>query len=97
MTYTVHLTSSARRDRDHVLAWYDAEAPHQTGRFIDEFYALARRIGEFPQSTPIVYRGTRRASLKVFPYQVWYRVHEDTKVVEIIALLHHRQDQNRSE
>ncbi|MEV4900903.1 type II toxin-antitoxin system RelE/ParE family toxin [Citricoccus sp. NPDC055426] len=96
MTYAVHLTPSARRDRDHILAWYDTEAPHQTGRFIDEFYALARRLSEFPQSTPVVYRGTRRASLKVFPYQIWYRIHENTRLVEIIAVLHHRQNPSRA-
>lgn len=91
MTYQVRLTSNARRDRDRVLIWYDAEAPEQTERFIDEFYVSARRLGDFPHSGPVVRRGTRRVSLHVFPYQLWYRVHEDAKVVEIIAVLHHRQ------
>lgn len=43
-------------------------------------------------SSPELRRGSRRANLDVFPYQLWYRVHEGAQVVEIIALLHHRQD-----
>lgn len=92
MTYDVRLTSTARQDRDRVLAWYDSEAPDQTERFIDEFYAASRRLEEFPHSGPVIRRGARRVSLHVFPYQLWYSVHDDASVVEIIAVLHHRQD-----
>ncbi|MBK5249745.1 MAG: type II toxin-antitoxin system RelE/ParE family toxin [Actinomycetales bacterium] len=92
MTYHVRLTPNARQDRDRVLAWYDAEAPDQTERFIDEFYAAARRLENFPHSGRVLRRGARRLSLHVFPYQLWYRVHDDTSTVEIIAVLHHRQD-----
>lgn len=92
MTYHVRLTSNARRDRDSVLAWYDAEAPDQTERFIDEFYTLARLLAEFPHSGPVIRQGTRRVSLRIFPYQLWYRVHDDARVVEVVAVLHHRQD-----
>lgn len=92
MTHHVRLTSNARQDRDSVLAWYDAEAPDQIERFIDEFYATARRLEDFPHAGPVVHRGTRRVNLRVFPYQLWYRVHDEAQVVEIIAILHHRQD-----
>ena len=59
---------------------------------MDEFFATARRLTDFPYSSPELRRGARRATLRVFPYQLWYRVHNDTSVVEIIAVLHHRQD-----
>ena len=95
MTYDVRLTSTARQDRDRVLAWYDTEAPDQTERFIDEFYAAARRLEDFPHSGPVIRRGARRVSLHVFPYQLWYRAHDDAEAVEIIAVLHHRQDPAR--
>lgn len=92
MTYEVRLTSMARRDRDHVVDWYDSEAPDQTERFLDEFYGVARRLAEFPQSGRAVHRGARRASLHIFPYQLWYRVRDEARVVEILAVLHYRQD-----
>lgn len=95
MTYSVRLAPNARRDRDRVLAWYDAAAPDQTERFIDDFYVLARRLEDFPHSGPVIRREARRVSLHVFPYQLWYRVHDDVRVVEIIAVLHHSQDPGR--
>lgn len=91
MTYLVRLTSNARQDRDRALAWYDAEAPEQSERFIDEFYTAARQLEHFPRSGPVLRRGARLVSLRIFPYQLWYRVHEDAEVVEIVAVLHHRQ------
>jgi plasmid stabilization system protein ParE len=92
VTYRVHLTRNAQRDRDRILAWYDADAPEESQRFIDEFYAIARRLEDFPYSAPELRESSRRVSLRVFPYQLWYRVHEEMQEVEIIAVLHHRQD-----
>lgn len=92
MTYEVRLTSRARKDRDRVVCWYDSEAPGQTERFINEFYVTTRRLAEFPQSARVVRRGARRVSLRVFPYQLWYRLNDEAGVVEVIALVHHRQD-----
>lgn len=92
MTYRVRLTRNAQRDRDRILAWYDAEAPDQSERFIDEFYATARRLVDYPRSSPELRGGARRANLHVFPYQLWYRVDDEAEEAEIIAVLHHRQD-----
>ena len=92
MTFVVRLTPSARRDRDRVLAWYDVEVPDQAERFIDEFYAAARRLEGFPYLGPIVRYQVRRVSLRVFPYHLWYRVREEAGLVQIVAVLHHRQD-----
>jgi plasmid stabilization system protein ParE len=92
VTYRVRLTRNAQRDRDRALAWYDAEAPGQSERFIDEFYATARRLQDLPYSSPVMRGGARRTNLHVFPYQLWYRVHEEAQEVEVVAMLHHRQD-----
>lgn len=95
MTYRVRLAPNARQDRDDALAWYDAEAPDQSERFIDELYATARRLEDFPHSGKVVHRGVRRVTLHVFPYQLWYRVNDEARVVELIAVLHHRRDPAR--
>ncbi|WP_448070754.1 type II toxin-antitoxin system RelE/ParE family toxin [Georgenia yuyongxinii] len=81
MTYRVRLAPNARQDRDDALAWYDAEAPDQSERFIDELYATARRLEDFPHSGKVVHRGVRRVTLHVFPYQLWYRVNDEARVV----------------
>ena len=92
MTFAVSLAADAQRDFYRAQAYYDAEAPHETERFVYEFFAAARRLTDFPYSSPELRNGARRANLRVFPYQIWYQVHGDTSIVEIIAVLHHRQD-----
>ena len=39
--------------------------------------------------------GARRTSLRIFPYQIWYFVDDDAQVVNVVAILHYRQDQAR--
>lgn len=49
MTYSVRLSSNARRDRDRILAWYDDPEPLQGGRFLDAFYKAARQLEQQPR------------------------------------------------
>ena len=87
----VRLTPSARRDFSLVQAYYDEVAPEQTARFIKEFFTVTRRLEDFPYAGPIRRRTARRLSLRVFPYHLWYRVDDQTRKVEVLAVLHHRQ------
>lgn len=92
MTFAVRLHANAQRDFYRAQAYYDAEAPDQTERFIAEFFATAGRLAEFPYSAPELHGGVRRANLQAFPYQLWYRLYDDARAVEVVAVLHHRQD-----
>ncbi|HIZ34538.1 MAG TPA: type II toxin-antitoxin system RelE/ParE family toxin [Candidatus Ruania gallistercoris] len=92
MSYAVRLHANAQRDFARAIAWYAAEAPTEVPRFVDDFIATARRLEVFPHLAPLVYRGARRANLTTYPYQLWYRALDQANVIEVIALLHHRQD-----
>ena len=92
MTYAVRLHANAQRDFDRAVAWYAAEAPAEVPCFVDDFIATARRLEVFPHLAPLVHRGARRANLTTYPYQLWYRALDQANVIEVIALLHHRQD-----
>lgn len=95
MTFSVRLQAGAQRDVRRALAHYDAEAPEQTARFVDEFESVAMRLARFPYSGPQLRAGARTVNLRVFPYQLWYRVDEEARMILIIAVLHHRQDSTR--
>ncbi|HMR50537.1 MAG TPA: type II toxin-antitoxin system RelE/ParE family toxin [Arachnia sp.] len=92
MSFDVRLSAEARRDFHRAQEYYDSEAPEQTERFIAEFFEVAYRIGDYPYSAPLVRGSARRVGLRVFPYQLWYRVKPSQEVVEVIAVLHVRQD-----
>jgi plasmid stabilization system protein ParE len=95
VTFVVRLHANAQRDFWEAQAYYDPEAPDQTERFIDEFFGTVRLLAEFPYSSPELRRGARRANLPVFPYQLWYLIDDAAKIVQVIAVLHHRQDPAR--
>ena len=61
--------------------------------FLAAVDAKFAHIAAYPASYPFIYRGTRRAHLRRFPYAVLYRVYGETIVV--VACLHGRRDPKR--
>lgn len=72
--------------------WYALEAPEQLERFADELAAALERIRARPLLFAALRQETRRSHLNVFPHEVWYLVHEELRLVEVVALVHDRQD-----
>lgn len=73
-------------------AWYASQAPAQAGRLIDQWALTIKRIRDFPRAFAPLRREARRVAVPNFPYQVWYRVHDDDEVVEVLAVVHGRRD-----
>jgi plasmid stabilization system protein ParE len=75
--------------------WYAMEAPGQVDRFADELAAAIERIRARPLLFAALHQEVRRSHLNVFPHEVWYLVHEElqlVELVELVALVHDRQD-----
>lgn len=82
--------AAARTDIDEAAAWYDAQDIGLGGAFLDALHATLRRIGDNPRIFRVNKRPLRAASLKKFPYTIYFTQAEDT--VHIIAVLHQRRD-----
>jgi toxin ParE1/3/4 len=84
---------AAAADVEDAYRWYEAQ---QTG-LGEEFLAAVRVVIESmmanPELFPVVYRETRRALLRRFPYGIYYRIVEDQIVV--VACMHGRRDPRR--
>ena len=92
MNRTVVVSAEAEADLANAVAWYEEEAPEQVGRLLEEFDSTMRRIARFPNVFPTVRRDARRVQVRVFPYQLWFRLRPRDSVVEVLALVHVRQD-----
>jgi plasmid stabilization system protein ParE len=66
--------------------WYSGEGEWLGKAFLAEMDAAVARIAEAPLQYPVVYRETRRARVRRFPYAVFYRVESDH--VLVLAVLH---------
>ena len=92
MSFSVLVRDAARQDIDRAQAWYAEHAPGQVERFLEQLAATLSRVRDNPHAFRSLLRDARRATLRVFPYSVWYRTHDELHVVEVLALVHERQD-----
>jgi len=81
MTYDIRLREEAENDLTEASTWYQQQQPGLGHEFLDEVLSLLQSIQERPLSFPIIYRETRRALTKKFPFCVFYRIQSSTIVV----------------
>jgi plasmid stabilization system protein ParE len=84
---------AAQRDLQKAALWYDGQRPGLGNTFLSEFVAATGRISALPLAYPVVRRSVRRATLRRFPYSVFYTIDDD--VVVVAALVHFSRDPSR--
>jgi len=92
LTYTVRVRAAAERDIELAEDWYAVEAPAHVERFEDRLDRALTRVVAHPLAPKVLIAGARRMHLEVYPYDVWYLVHEELAIIEVVALVHDRQD-----
>lgn len=83
----------AEADAQAAFDWYEGQAAglgHEFLRAVDAGYAMIER---WPEMFPLVYRATRRALLRRFPYSVYYTV--SGEVIQVLACVHGKQHPRR--
>ena len=90
MTLPVRLTSAAVRDLALAERWYLDEAPHVLASFEGEIDKVFSLISERPELYRTVESTVRRASLRKFPFSVFYRILPEW--LEVIAVVHQSRD-----
>ena len=90
MSYTVRLLAAAQRDLDDVETYYYEQAPHEAQRCLDAIEAALDWIAGYAHLPAVSRFGLRRVSTQTFRYHVWYRLFEDERFVQVVAILHHR-------
>ncbi|EXJ51471.1 MULTISPECIES: type II toxin-antitoxin system RelE/ParE family toxin [unclassified Microbacterium] len=95
MSYSVLFRHNAERDAERAQDWYSLHAPEQVDRFTDDLAATITSIRQSPYAFRVLRRDARRAALRIFPYLVWYRIHDELQVIEVLAVVHQRQEHER--
>jgi len=86
MTATVRVRARAQRDIEQAAAWYEEQRPGLGDDFLGEVEAVFENVAAHPTGYPELYRATRRAVLRRFPFCVYYRLLDE--VVVVVAVLH---------
>jgi plasmid stabilization system protein ParE len=70
------LRADVERDLDEAAGWYDARRPGLREAFLELVEDVLDHIEENPLLYPVLHLDIRRASLRRFPYGVYYALIE---------------------
>jgi plasmid stabilization system protein ParE len=90
VSYTVRLLANAQRDLSDIEAYYDEHVPHETDRCLDATETALEWIELHGHQPAAGHFGLRHASTETFRCYVWYRLFEEERFAQVIAILHHR-------
>ena len=90
MTVPVRLTPAAERDIGLAVDWYFREAPHTLASLEEELDRSFQRIADQPEMYQVVEATVRRATVRRFPFSVFYRILPDS--IEVIGIIHQSRD-----
>ncbi len=81
MNYEVQVRRAAELDIAEAQVWYETQQPRLGGEFRAEVSRIIDRLSETPLIYQIVHRDVRRATVRRFPYLVWYCLINETVTV----------------
>ena len=90
MTRPLVVRPEALSDLLDTRDWYNERRSGLGEQFVSAAEELLEHVRARPELCAVVYKGTRRAKLRRFPYIVYYRV-LDTRT-EVLAVLHASRD-----
>ena len=85
----VRLTKAATADIEKAATWSEAQAEGLGTKFLDRVLETIDKIVENPKAYAAVIQDVRLATVRKFPYGLWFRVAGD---VIVIACLHGSRD-----
>ncbi len=88
----IMLLDSAEIDLDDAFIWYELKKPDLGIAFIFEIDKSFQHILKYPQASGKQYKNTFRFVMKKFPYSIYYKIDTGTSQIQVIGILHHRQD-----
>jgi plasmid stabilization system protein ParE len=83
---------AAEREFDEAVGYYEQQ---QHGLGIDlakEVYSAIARVMQFPESSPILSKNSRRCLVNRFPYGIIYQVKGEMLRIVAVANLHRKPD-----
>ncbi|MGH6690922.1 MAG: type II toxin-antitoxin system RelE/ParE family toxin [Gammaproteobacteria bacterium] len=87
MTRRFILRPRAERDIQSAYEWYESQRAGLGNEFLAALRERLEVVHGHPESSPVIYRGIRRAVVSRFPYFIFYVARPER--VAVLAVLHH--------
>lgn len=92
MGNTLKINQAALDDMQKALDWYESQSAGTEQRFHKAISESLKFILNYPEASAKRYRQLRYKAVKKFPYYILYIFDEMNAHVEIVAILHEKQD-----
>jgi toxin ParE1/3/4 len=96
MSHSLIVRSKAVKDFEEISLWYREKSEQVEDNFKHSLRERLHEISENPEAYSIRFeRGlqkVRAASVKKFPYLIFYTVHNTSQTVRVIAIWHESRD-----
>ncbi len=74
VTLEVRLRREAEEDLEEAATWYESQQTGLGQQFLDEVLEALETIAEMPLGYSVIYRNTRRAWMRRFPFGIFFQV-----------------------
>ena len=88
MSLHLVISPAAEADMDEARSWYEQRQQGLGDDFVLCVSDALASVCRNPETFPPLHKGVRRATIRRFPYGIFYRVEDDNLVV--LAVLHDR-------
>lgn len=90
MSYELIIRPEAELDIQDAFEWYEAQTSGLGSEFIRAVDACLSGIGRNPLAYPTIYKQSRRALVRRFPYGIFYIFDQD--IITVIACFHSKRN-----
>jgi plasmid stabilization system protein ParE len=90
MTYTFVIRPDAEADLAEAKRWYEERREGLGADFVLCVEEALEKVRRNPEVYPIIYKNVRRATVRRFPYGVFYRV--VVRQIIVLGVFHGRRD-----
>lgn len=87
MTRQFILRARAEHDIQSAFEWYESQRAELGAEFLAALRERLEAVRARPESSPVLYRGIRRAVVSQFPYLIFYVARPER--IAVLAVLHH--------
>ena len=89
MSYTIQFSPEATDDLTKILGWYKEQpTPNLQKKFITAISTAFKVLEKSPKSYALRFKNVRCATIKKYPYLVYYWVDDALQIINIVAILH---------
>jgi plasmid stabilization system protein ParE len=93
MRYRLIIRPEAEAELQDAADWYERRVSGLNEKFLAAVDVAVTSIIDNPLQYPVIYKDSRRALVRGFPYQIFFVLAED--VIGIVAVFHGARDPNR--